>query len=115
LTGGNDNSRNDVNAFATLLKFDTNKVAEFLTHLTVCFSEAGEFTMQLPEILQEVGKFIGVQQITMSFQLCHLPTLIISECHHSVDDLTACLDLPVVGLGLECIGVGLPRCERCSY
>ena len=49
-------------------KLNTNEVAEFLTHLMVRFSEAGEFSAQLPEILQEVGEFLNAQRITMSFQ-----------------------------------------------
>lgn len=32
------------------------------------FSEAGQFSVQLPEILQELGEFLNVQRITMSFQ-----------------------------------------------
>lgn len=48
-------------------QLDTNEVAEFLTHLIVRFSEAREFSSQLPEILQEVGEFLDAQRVTMSF------------------------------------------------
>jgi signal transduction histidine kinase len=61
-------SGNDGSALVTRLEFDTNEVAEFLTHLIIRFSEAGGFSTQLPEILQEVGEFLDAQRITMSFQ-----------------------------------------------
>lgn len=63
-----DDAGNDESALTIQLKFDTNEVAEFLTHLIVRFSDTGGFSLQLPEILQEVGEFLDAQRITMSFQ-----------------------------------------------
>jgi signal transduction histidine kinase len=47
---------------------DSTEVAEFITRMMVAFSEENDFSIQLPQILKEVGEFLGAQRITLSFE-----------------------------------------------
>jgi signal transduction histidine kinase len=67
---------------ALITQFSTNEVAEFLTHLILRFTEAGGFSTQLPEVLQEVGEFLNAQRITMSFHSGNSGTQEISWVSH---------------------------------
>jgi signal transduction histidine kinase len=47
---------------------DAKDVAEFVTSLLVSFSENGEFSIQLPELLKAIGEFLNTQRVTLSLQ-----------------------------------------------
>lgn len=70
----------------TQLHLDANEVAEFLTHLIIRFSEGSGFSLQLPEILQEVGECLDAQRVTMSFHAGAASTQEISWVNHRQRD-----------------------------